>query len=404
MSAPPSTGADRRHRPRLLIVALATSVHTVRYLDLLRDSEWELHVFDVLPHSAPHGDFDVPMTLHLADATGVELDDAVTLSGDPEAGRGVAGRAAHLARVIDTLRPDVIHAHEIGICGALTHEARELLGGFAAPWLVTNWGSDLLWNGRSPAVATRLRRLLRDCDYYAAECHRDVALARAFGFRGEIVGVWPVAGGIDADRASVLRSPGPPSARRAIALKGVAGSYGRVDVALRAIERCGDQLGGWELCGYQMDPDVAAEARAVAQTVGMRFTLLSSSGVRESPHDAILAMHGRSRIAIGLNRTDGISTSFLEAIVMGALPIQGHGSCGYELTPPGRGALFVDARDVDGVTDALRRAITDDALVDGAAAINAEVVRTSVDRRRIAQRVLDGYERIISERVGATTW
>ncbi len=398
-----STPVAVARRPRLLIVGFIASVHIARYLDLLRDGPWEIHVFDVVPRPDPRGDYGVPMTAYLAHDEGqADLGEDVTVVVDPDRGSGFEGRAAHLARVIRELEPDVVHTHELAISGRVAHDAHERLGGFGAPWLATNWGSDLFWNGRLPRVVPHLRATLSTVDYYAAECHRDLALARAFGFRGAALGVWPVAGGIDLAAVAGLRTPGPTSARRAIALKGVGGFYGGAEAGLTAIERCGSLLAGWEICGYQMAVDLVERVEALAAAIGAHYTHLSGAALRDSPHDAVLAMHGRARVSLGLNRTDALSTSFLEAVAMGALPLQGHGSCGYELTPAGRGALFVDARDPDAITDALRLALTDDELVDGAAALNARVAAQQLDRRRIAARVHDGYERIMSEGLVST--
>ncbi|MBF6620156.1 MAG: hypothetical protein ITG02_07980 [Patulibacter sp.] len=390
--------APAPRRPRLLLVGFATSFHIARYVELLRGSEWELHLFDAVPPSDPHPDLEGTMTYYVDDAERVSVGEGITVVADPERGSGVDGRIAHLARVIEELRPDVIHSHETAISGAVTYAAHELLGGFDAPWLATNWGSDLFWNGRSPAVAPRLREVLSTCDYYCAECHRDIGLARAFGFRGEVLGVWSVAGGVDPQLAVAHRAPGPPSARRTIALKGVDNFFGRAEVGLAAIRRCAPLLEGWELCGYQMDEPVRVQAVALADEIGMRYTHMSGADLRTSTYEEILAMHGRARVSLGLNLTDGVSSSFFEALVMGSLPLQGRGSCGYELTPHGHGALFVDARDVDEVTAALERAITDDALVDGAAELNARIATEHVDRDRIRARILDGYERIVSQK------
>ena len=129
----------------------------------------------------------------------------------------------------------------------------------------------------------------------------------------------------------------------------------------------------------------------------MAFSQLSDIRVRDSPRDDLLAMHARARVSIGLNRSDGLSTSFLEAIAMGSFPVQADTACGRELTPAGRGALFVPHDDVDAVAAALRRALTDDALVDGAAAINAHVTAEFLDRRRIRARVLDAYDRVVTD-------
>jgi glycosyltransferase involved in cell wall biosynthesis len=82
---------------------------------------------------------------------------------------------------------------------------------------------------------------------------------------------------------------------------------------------------------------------------------------------------------------------------MGSFPVQATGSCGREITPDGRGAIFVPATDTDAVTAAMRRALTDDELVDTAAEINARAAAEHLDRRRTRARVLDAYERIVCD-------
>lgn len=383
---------------RLLVVAFTGSVHAARYLQLLEGSGWEVHVFDPLIHARPHPELP-PVTLHTAPRCDEPPPGVRLVRGSEQEGIGFAGRAAHLGRLLDELAPDLLHTHEIQHSAAVADRVRRDRGGLPVPWLVTNWGSDLFWFGRSASHRPLIRSVLSGCDHYGAECHRDVALARAFGLRGDVVGVWPVTGGLDIDQAAALRAPGPVSARRTLVVKGVGAQtpWGRAEVALDAVGRCADLLDGWELCSYQLDDALETPFAAAAEQAGMRYTQLSTHAARESAHDALLAMHGRARVSLALNRSDGLSTSFLEALAMGSFPVQSDGSCGRELTPHGRGALFVD-RDADAATiaAALRRALTDDALVDGAAELNAQVAAVHLDRRRVRPRILDMYERIVT--------
>jgi glycosyltransferase involved in cell wall biosynthesis len=84
-------------------------------------------------------------------------------------------------------------------------------------------------------------------------------------------------------------------------------------------------------------------------------------------------------------------------MAMGSFPVQSSGGCYNEVVAPGRGALIVSPSDVDGLTSALQRALTDDALVDSAAKLNYAVCRTSFDFRQVRLRVLDAYERIVDD-------
>ena len=55
---------------------------------------------------------------------------------------------------------------------------------------------------------------MANLDYYAAECRRDVELARELGYRGAVFPVIPSSGGFDLADCARLRAPGPTSARR----------------------------------------------------------------------------------------------------------------------------------------------------------------------------------------------
>jgi Glycosyl transferase 4-like len=373
---------------RLLVVGFASSIHTARYLRLLAGTGWDIHLFD--------SGLDVPPHPALPSQS-------ITLHGSPNDGHRPPNerqatfdrRVRELAELIGELEPDVIHSHELQHGGAMVDCVRDG-GRLPAPWLVTNWGSDILFYRDDAARVPRIRSILGACDYYCAECHRDVALARGLGLRGTVVGVWPVAGGIDLEHAATLRAPGPTSARRAIAVKGAQSWVGQAQHAVTAIERNVDLLQGWEVCGYQVHPDSERRLRALGEAADIRYTQLAGEHAT-APHDDVLAMHGRSRVSLGLNLSDGLSTSFQEAMTMGSFPVQSRGSCGREITPPGRGALFVSPTDPDAVTAALRRALTDDELVDEAAAINARAAALHLDDSVVRARIVDAYERIAQD-------
>jgi glycosyltransferase involved in cell wall biosynthesis len=382
---------------RLLVVGFADSVHIARYLQLLQDTDWDIHLFDSTLWGEPHPELP-PVTVHTCVADVQESErpggPLVKSLAFPWSFRG---HSDHLARVIDEFRPDIVHSHEIQHGGALVQAALQRDDTPQIPWLVTNWGSDIFWFGRDPFHISTIRAVLQDCDYYSAECHRDVALARAYGLQGRVVGVWPVTGGIDLDHAMTLRASGPTSGRRAIAVKGFSGAIGQAEIAFEAIERCADLLDDWELCTYQLDAKLEERYLNLAAGAVSHHTVISLGGARQSSHDEVLAMHGRARVSLALNRSDALSTSFLEAMAMGSFPVQSSSSCGNEITPPGHGALFVPATDVDTVTAALRRALTDDLLVDTAAEINRQACAEHLDRRRTRARVIDAYERILGD-------
>ncbi|QGG96325.1 glycosyltransferase family 4 protein [Actinomarinicola tropica] len=380
---------------RLLIVGMPESIHLQRSTTLLEGLGWDVHVVAATSADWYRGFGDV--TLHstrppgdLGPQPGARMVDHSRRAAEL-APLGLAARAVLLAEIIDDVAPDVVHSHQLTIAGAMAALARRHVRRPFPRWVVSNWGSDLQFWARDPEWARVLRSILRDCDAYWCECHRDVGHAWREGFRGTVLPVLPVAGGIDLDEAGRRRAPGPTSARRSIALKGYDHLLGRGLVALDALDACGDLLEGYEVTVYAPSGEHVVQAAHRLTQHGAHVTVL-----RDVPYDEILAAHGRARTSIGLSVADGTSTAFLEALVGGSFPIQSRSACADEWIDDGTTGLLVDAQDVRAVHDAIRRALTDDDLVDEATPANDAAVRMHLDRREIARRTVAAYEQVLA--------
>jgi glycosyltransferase involved in cell wall biosynthesis len=100
---------------------------------------------------------------------------------------------------------------------------------------------------------------------------------------------------------------------------------------------------------------------------------------------------------VGLSISDAISTSLLEAIVMGAFPIQSCTSCADEWIVDGESGFIVPSEDPEPVSAAIRRAISDDNLVDRAAEINGRTAESRLDENILRPQVIAMYEKVTSE-------
>ena len=376
---------------RVLFVAMADSIHTARWIRQLQGQGWDLHLFPV-ERGRLHPEL---RDLTVQDAFGCDgsaLPDStrhVCLDGR-EAGRDRAAEA--LTAVVEGLRPDVVHSLELLKAGGLVLAALERLAGPRPPWMATNWGSEIALLGRLPQYAPALRRIVAACDYYTCECERDVALARAWGLRGEALSVLPIAGGFDLAALETLRRE-PTSSRRLVLLKGYQGWAGRALVGLRGLERAAEALDGYRVVLYSPADDVALAAAVASQETGIPIDIAG-----ERSHLEMLALHGQARISIGLSLCDGLSTSFLEAMVMGSFPIQSDTGCAREWTQDGVNALFVHPNDADGVAAAVGRALGDDRMVDEAARLNGRLARERLDAAVVRPQAVALYERAAARR------
>ena len=202
----------------------------------------------------------------------------------------------------------------------------------------------------------------------------------------------PNTGGFDLDQVDKLRRQTATADRRIIMLKGYQGWAGRALVGLRALERCADALPTYSIVIYSAAPEVAIAAELFANRTAIATRILPAT----TPHEEILSLHAQARISIGLSIGDAISTSLLEAIVMGSFPIQSCTACADEWVQHGKSALIVPPEDPDIIENAIRIALADDALVNRASQMNWQTALTRLDRTLLKDAAIQMYRDIMT--------
>jgi len=383
-------------RPRILFVAMSDSIHTARWINQLADTGWDVHLF-ASTAGGVHPALKNVTVHNLGRKRQSGLDRSVRIVGVWPWHRlsDVPFRLlrplipAWLALVIRWLKPDIVHSLEIQHAGYLTFAAREYLKGRFPTWIVTCWGNDLYFFGRLTEHIERIKGVLAACDYYSADCQRDILLAQEIGLRGITLPVWPGGGGFamqPAARWSVV----PTSRRRLILLKGYQGWAGRALVGLHAIALCADDLKDYRIAVYLADDDVKRYSQHVTETTGLPVEIISRCS-----HDAMLQLMGQARVHLAVSVSDGLPNALIEAMLMGAFPIQSCTSCADEVLINGETGILVHPDDDVPIANALRRALTDDALVDRAAKENMRVVRERFSNTLIRPEVIRMYEGIM---------
>ena len=388
---------------RILFVAMSQSVHTARWLKQISDQAWDIHLF-------PSAGFGLHPDLEKVTVHGYfgwfhrqQRHRSVRLRGRWFLPRNHGlwfaqqqfpnwfNEAKRLAKIIRAVKPDILHSLEIQHAGYLTLAAKDHLRERLPPWIVTSWGSDTYCFSRLREHRTKIKAVLANCDFFDCECEREILLARRLGFTREVLPVTPNTGGFRLDRVRQFRQPGKTSARRLILLKGYQGWAGRALVGVRAIELSADVLKDYRVAIYLAHEDVEFAAKLVAADTGIQIDIIPMCS-----HEEMLRLHGQARVSIGLNISDGVSTSFLEALVMGSFPIQANTACADEWAEDGRSAILVHPEDPNAVARAIQRAVNDDDLVDSAAEINAQTARDRLDFSKIQQQVVSMYEDVFA--------
>jgi len=392
---------------KILIVAMAESVHTSRWISQICDQDWDIHVFPSIDSGIAHTDLRNVTVHHSLYRSQKNSDSTVKFHGIPVISRRIEWigkyilkkiepnyRAIQLQRLIKKLKPDIIHSMETQAAGYLTVNAKKSFNGSFPIWIHTVWGSDIYLFGRLKEHREKIKDVLKSCDYYISECQRDIKLARIFGFKGDILFTSSAEGGFDLQACSELRQMGPVSSRRIILLKGYQGWAGRSLVGLRALERCADLLEDYEIVIYVAAPEVVIAAELFTESTGILTRIIPHG----TPHQEIMRLHGKARLSIGLSISDGLPSSFLEALVMGAFPIQSNTSCADEWIIDGKSGFIVPPEDPDIIASTIRKAISDDNLVDTAAQINEETAKNNLDFFVIRENVIDLYTKLVTDK------
>jgi hypothetical protein len=385
---------------------MSDSIHTARWINQIADREWDLHLFSSVDCGVLHPEMRNITVYHSAYACQKEKDISVKLRGLPLFYNPFAVlarqtlskfvpkyRTVQLGRLIDKLEPDIIHSLEIQHAGYLLFESREFTKNKFPVSIVTNWGSDIYLFGRLAEHEPKIRAVLESSDYYSCECKRDVELAIKFGFKGKVLPVFSNTGGFDLEAVSKLRSDRAVSERKKIMLKGYQGWAGRALVGLRALERCADILAGIEIVIYSASREVLIAGELFSRSTGVQTTIIPKG----TPHHEILKLHGKARISIGLSISDAISTSLLEAVVMGSFPIQSWTSCGNEWIEDGKTGILVPPDDPDVIENAIRKALTDDNLVNNAAEKNWLTSVERLNANSLKRKTIEFYKRAIGQ-------
>jgi glycosyltransferase involved in cell wall biosynthesis len=142
--------------------------------------------------------------------------------------------------------------------------------------------------------------------------------------------------------------------------------------------------------------DVIIASELFTQNTGIE-TLIIPLG--STSHNEILSYHGSARISIGLSITDAISTSLLEAMVMGSFPIQSDTSCANEWFKNGQMGILVKPEDPEDIESAIRKALVDDELVNKAAELNYNLLFERLEYGKIKNKVINAYKKLVNNNI-----
>lgn len=298
--------------------------------------------------------------------------------------------ARRLSGIIEQVRPDLVHAMRIPYEGMLAGMAVPRSG---PPLLISIWGNDFTLHAPStPLMASYTRLALESASALHADCHRDVRLARAWGFpAGRPSVVLPGAGGIQMDLFSEPAVEAAAGSAPVILNPRGFRAYVRSDTFFRSLPQIIERYPA--LCVLCTAMAGEPQAEQWVQQLGLR------ANVRLLPHQSraeMAALFRQAQVTVSPSTHDGTPNTLLEAMASGSFPVVGDLESLREWITPGVNGLLVDSGDPQALSRAMLQALEQPELRGRASQINRRLVAERAAYDRVMPRAEGFYRQLIS--------
>ena len=308
--------------------------------------------------------------------------------------------ARRLRRLIDQVRPDLVHALRIPLEGMLAAASRP-----PAPLLLSVWGNDFtLHAAASPLMARGTRLALRRAAGLHVDCRRDLRLADEWGYpagrptivepgnggvRPEIffAGPWDAAA-VSPPLARILRSI-PQAAPVVINPRGFR-AYVRQDVFFQCLPQVMDACPGTHV----ICPAMAGERSA--QRWVRRLGL--EAAVHLLPPLSALDMAAafrRALVAVSPSTHDGTPNTLLEAMACGCTPVAGDLESIREWIDDGVNGLLTDPQSPGRLAQSIVQAMANPDLRSRAAEHNRRLIAERAEYSAVMARAEGFYRQLV---------
>lgn len=376
---------------KILFVSMP-SIHVIRWVENLKDTSHELFWFDVLGRGNIETLDSVTQFIDWKKRKIVPIKGEYFLSKKfpllyekLEPYLEVTTDEA-LGNIIREIQPDIIHSFEMQGCSYPILKTMRKYPDIK--WLYSCWGNDLFYYQQFPLHLKKIKNVLKRVDFLHTDCQRDYALAKELGFLGKHVGVIPGGTGYKLDELEPYKLP--YAERKIILVKGYEHFLGRGLNIVKALEAIKNKIENYNVVVFGAHPVVIE----YIQSHQLGFKVFDRN---ELSHQRILELMGKSLIYIGNSISDGMPNTLLEAIVMGALPIQSNpGGVTEEIIKNGVNGLLIDSPEsILSIQNLILKSISNHYLLERAAHENAILAKDKLDYDQNSIKVISIYDAIL---------
>jgi len=295
----------------------------------------------------------------------------------------IRGAAQRLRGLIQQIRPDLIHAMRIPYEGMLAADAST-----GRPLIISTWGNDFTLHAPSTGLMSHYTRwTMQVADALHADCHRDLRLAREWGFSVEKPGlVIPGNGGV---RSDVFYPPAKPVEEPVVINPRGFRPYVRNDMFFKAIPLVLARQPNAKFFFASMAGESQATQWIRELNISHAVQLLPPL-----PHAKMAEVFRRAQIVASPSIHDGTPNTLLEGIACGCFPVAGDLESIREWITPDENGLLFDSNNPQSISDAIVSALENKNLREKAAGLNQKIIAARAEYKQNMQRAEEFYERV----------
>lgn len=354
---------------KILFVSMP-SIHVTRWIENLKDTDHELYWFDILNRgelktlSSVHQFTDWKKRILPYIKGEYFLRKKIPLLYEKIVPYLEVSVEEALGKIILELQPDVIHSFEMQSCSYPILTTMKKWPNIM--WLYSCWGNDLYYYQNFSSHLKKIKEVLKQVDFLHTDCTRDYVMAKKIGFSGNHVGVIPGGTGYKLEELESCKLP--ISKRTIILVKGYEHTFGRGLNIVKALHSLQNEIQNFEIVIFAAHLQVADYIKSN----NLNFKVF---GRNELSHQEIMKLMGKSLIYIGNSISDGVPNTLLEAIIMGAFPIQSNpGNATEEIIENGdNGLLINDAESISEIETLVLSIINNKRLLENAFLKNKKI-------------------------------
>jgi len=291
------------------------------------------------------------------------------------------------------IRPDLVHSFEMQLSCLPILKIMEKYPTFK--WMFSSWGSDMFYSQQIGIPDLLMHKTLSRVDFLITDCFRDFVIAKERGFNNSFLGVFPGNGGVEFKSELIL----PFSSRKIILIKGYNNEIGKgISIVKSLTVEVLQLMKDYQIIVFGADLEIKNYIKENSRFADSFITIYLRSEFVD--YKSLIELMGKSYIYIGNSLSDGLPNSLIEAMGMGAFPIQSNpGNVTEEIINGKNGFLIQDALNVEGIEKLIKKALLNPDIIEEAFSFNITSIKEKYNREKNRLDIINLYKSIEENKI-----